>query len=63
MWGGGMNGHDKLVVDAGSAVLAAGAVLKWLPPLAAAISIIWFGVRLYEHFRWVYRGRSPEEKP
>lgn len=36
--------------DIASAGIALGALLKFLPPLAALLSIIWYSVLLYDRF-------------
>jgi len=38
----------KHAVDAASAGVVVGALMEWLPPLAAAFTIIWTGIRIYE---------------
>ena len=38
----------KHAADALAAGVAVGAVIKWLPPLAALFTIIWTGIRIYE---------------
>lgn len=58
-----MKEHDRTVLDATATLIAAGSLLQWLPPLAAAISVVWLFTRLFEYVRWVRRGRDPEEKP
>ena len=35
-------------VIAGSVTVAA--LMQWLPPIAALMSIIWLGIQIYEHF-------------
>lgn len=38
----------KTAVDAVSVFTVVGALNEWLPPLAAAFTIIWTGIRIYE---------------
>lgn len=38
----------KSTVDAVSVVTVVGTLNEWLPPLAAAFTIIWTGIRIYE---------------
>jgi hypothetical protein len=38
----------KHTVDAASATVVVGALLDWLPPLAATFTIIWTLIRIYE---------------
>ncbi len=52
----------KVIADAAdvvAGVVVVGALTKWLPPIAASLSIIWLVIRIYEHFRWVSKGRPP----
>lgn len=49
--------------DVGSAGVLIAALVGWLPSIAAGVAILWGGIRLYEYFRWVRRGRPPREKP
>jgi len=41
----------KVAVDTASAVFTLGALLNWLPAIAAGLSIIWYCIRIYEYFR------------
>lgn len=38
----------KTALDGASVVTAVSAVLAWLPPIAAALSIVWTCIRIYE---------------
>tara|TARA_B100000686_G_C16344836_1_gene739778 strand:- start:356 stop:538 length:183 start_codon:yes stop_codon:yes gene_type:complete len=38
----------KNVVDAVSVGTVAGSLMGWLPPIAAALTIIWTTIRIYE---------------
>lgn len=38
-------------VDAVAALSAIGAVVGWLPSIAAALTIVWYGIRIYEWWR------------
>lgn len=58
-----MPSGEKHLLDLGAGAIAAGALLKWLPAIAAALSIVWLLARLYEYTRWVWRGRIRNEKP
>jgi hypothetical protein len=49
-----MTEHTKFVIDLSSLVVAWGAVLSYLPDVAAALSIIWTLMRFYE---WLRRKR------
>lgn len=42
---------------------AIASLVQWLPPLAAGLSCLWLGTRLYEYGRWVSRGRKGKEGP
>lgn len=46
-----MTGPDenvKYVLDAAAATSAVATLLGWLPPIAAALTIIWTIIRIYE---------------
>ena len=45
-----MNGHETLkhVGDALSVSVVVATIAQWLPALAAVMSIIWTGIRIYE---------------
>ena len=43
-----MNDHAKHVADVVSGITVVGTLTAWLPPIAAALSIIWTVLRLYE---------------
>ena len=38
----------KLVVDAAAAGVTVAAILQWLPPIAAALSIVWLCIQITE---------------
>lgn len=38
----------KSVVDAVSVGTVAGSLMGWLPPIAAALTIVWTTIRIYE---------------
>ena len=40
----------KHTVDTISAVTAVGALMAWLPPIAALLTIFWTFVRIYDRF-------------
>lgn len=50
----GLSGFTKHVMDALSLGIVAGTLIKMLPAIAALMSIIWTGIRIYE---WA-RGRK-----
>lgn len=53
----------KQVADAASLAAAIGTVAGWLPPLAALLTIIWTGLRIWESPTvqgWVRRRRRAE---
>jgi hypothetical protein len=35
-------------IEAGAAVLVAGAFVKALPPLAAALAVVWYGIQIWQ---------------
>jgi hypothetical protein len=43
-----MNEPAKTVVDGASLAIVGSTLAAWLPPIAALLSIIWTGFRLYE---------------
>ncbi len=45
--------------DVAAGVLVIGTLADWLPPVAAGFAIVWTGIRIYEHVRWVRKGRPP----
>lgn len=48
----------KTALDCGAAALAFASFLEWLPSVAAALSIVWLAIRIYEYARWIWRGRK-----
>jgi hypothetical protein len=43
-----MEDHTKHLLDTVSGVTALGAVMKFLPAIAAVLSIVWYCIRIYE---------------
>ena len=43
-----MTDHIKTTVDISSLFIAWAALIEWLPALAALLSIVWTGIRIYE---------------
>jgi hypothetical protein len=43
-----MQEHTKHVLDTVSGITAFGAIMKFLPAIAALLSIIWYCIRIYE---------------
>jgi hypothetical protein len=43
-----MEEHTKHLLDTVSGVTALGAVMKFLPAIAALLSIVWYCIRIYE---------------
>ena len=41
----------KGTVDVGAGLLALGTMLEWLPHIAAVLTVIWYGIRIYEWAR------------
>lgn len=59
-----LNGHTRAIengVDVVAGATMLGTMAKWLPPLAALASIIWFAIRIYEYARWRHYDRNPPE--
>ena len=46
-----VNEHTKHILDTVSGLTAFGAILKFLPAIAALLSIIWYCIRIYEWAR------------
>ena len=46
-----MTDHIKTTVDISSLFIAWAALIDWLPALAALMSAIWSGIRIYEWWR------------
>lgn len=43
-----MQEHTKHVLDTVSGITAFGAIMKFLPAIAAILSIVWYCIRIYE---------------
>lgn len=52
-----MNDDAKTALDIAAGANAALALMQWLPPLAALLTIIWTAIRIYE---W-YKNKKTEE--
>lgn len=52
--------HDTLnnVGDAVAGTVALATLFKWLPAVAAILSIIWTGIRIWEYIDTKRRGKS-----
>lgn len=46
-----INEHTKHIVDTVSGVTVLGTIMKFLPAIAALLSIIWYLIRIYEWAR------------
>ena len=46
-----MQEHTKHVLDAVSGVTVLGTIMKFLPAIAALLSIVWYCIRIYEWAR------------
>lgn len=46
-----MTDHLKTTVDISSLFIAWASLIDWLPALAALLSIIWTGIRIYEWWK------------
>jgi len=42
---------DKNLIDLASFAVVLGTLAEWLPPLAAAASLIWTGMRIWDWLR------------
>lgn len=50
--------HPNVPVEAGVAVLVAGAFVKVLPPLAAALAVVWYAILIWQsHTGKLWRAR------
>jgi hypothetical protein len=43
-----MNEHTKQALDFAAASTTIATMLQWLPPMAAALTVIWTAIRIYE---------------
>ena len=50
-----MQEHTKHVLDTVSGVTAFGAIMKFLPAIAAVLSIVWYCIRIYEWIKSKYK--------
>jgi hypothetical protein len=50
-----MQEHTKHVLDTVSGLTALGAVMKFLPAIAAVLSIVWYCIRIYEWIKSKYK--------
>jgi hypothetical protein len=46
-----INEHTKHLVDTVSGITVLGTIMKFLPAIAALLSIIWYCIRIYEWAR------------
>lgn len=46
-----MQEHTKHVLDTVSGVTVLGTVMKFLPAIAALLSIVWYAIRIYDRFK------------
>ena len=46
-----INEHTKHVVDTISGITVLGTIAQILPAIAALLSIVWYAIRIYEHFK------------
>ena len=56
-----MTDHAKTIFDASSIAVVAGTLMNWLPSAAAAASLIWSVIRIYETQtvqRWIKKCRK-----
>lgn len=54
---GDMAVHGRDLADVAAGATAVGALLGWLPSIAALFTIVWTGIRIYD---W-YQGRQIDE--
>ena len=50
-----MQEHTKHVLDTVSGITAFGAIMKFLPAIAALLSIVWYCIRIYEWIKSKYK--------
>jgi hypothetical protein len=43
-----MNEHAKTFIDGAAMTTVVASFMAWLPPTAAALSIVWTAIRIYE---------------
>jgi hypothetical protein len=53
-----MMDKTKNLADLAAFAVAAGSWLEYLPYLAAAFSVVWLLIRIYEWAKWVRSGRK-----
>lgn len=53
----------KNVMDGAAAIVGIGAVVQWLPPLAAGLTIIWTLIRIYDWVRAQTKKEPRDDKP
>lgn len=46
-----MSDEIKTAADVSSLLIAGAALIEWLPALAALMSIVWTGIRIYEWWK------------
>jgi hypothetical protein len=54
-------GGARQIIDYASIVAVVGVLADVLPHVAALLTVIWLGLRIYEHLRWIVRGRPNDE--
>lgn len=52
----------KNALDVASVGVVLGGIAGWLPVIAAALSVVWFGIRIYEYIVWRKNGRNDRFK-
>ncbi len=60
-----MDESTKQLLDATSIFTAVGTLLSWLPQIAALITIIWTGIRIYETKTvqaWLWRRKVKQKE-
>ena len=56
-----MNDHSKTIIDLSSITVVLATLVEWLPSAAAAASLIWSVIRIYETQtvqRWINKWRK-----
>ena len=50
-----MEEHTKHLLDTVSGITAFGAIMKFLPAIAALLSLVWYCIRIYEWIKSKYK--------
>lgn len=57
-----MTDHAKHGFDLAALLVAVGALAQWLPAIAALVSIVWYGIRIYEWAEKRWSRHAPDAR-